>query len=85
MLAGLDHDESRSTQKQDTAYRIQPNTPTTSLGQVKAGVVNHGQRDNSVAIGHSDVLAIDRGRSGQQLGAALLAGAVFLGGNHDLD
>ena len=32
-----------------------------------------------------DILAIDRGRSGQQLGAALLAGTIFLGGNHDFD
>ena len=85
MLAGLHHDEGCRAQKQDTAHRIHPNTPAASLGQVKARVVQHGQRHDGVAIGHSDVLAVDGGGSGQQLGSALLTGAALASLDNELD
>ena len=85
MLAGLYHDERRRAQQRHATDGEHPSAVAASLGQVKAGVVDDSQRDNSVAIGHSDVLAVDRGRSGQQLRAALLALAALSGLDNDLD
>ena len=85
LLTAADHDEGCHAQQGHAANGEHPHAVATGLGQIKSGVVNHGQGDDGIAIGHGDVLAIDRSAGGQQLGTALLAGTIFLGGNDDLD
>ena len=82
MLAGLYHDERRRAQQRHATDGEHPSAVAASLGQVKAGVVQHGQRHDGVAIGHSDVLAVDSGGSSQELRPTLLT-LTILGGLND--
>ena len=85
VLTAADHNESRRTQQSHTADSEHPCAVAAGLGQVEAGVVNHGQGNDGVAIGHGDILAVDGGGGGQQLCAALLTLPVLSGLDNDLD
>lgn len=85
MLAAADHDKCRRAQQRHAADGEHPRAVAACLGQVEAGVIDHGQRHNSVALAHGDILAVDGGGDGQQFGTALLALATLSGLDNDLD
>ena len=85
MLAATDHDKRRRAQQCHAANSEHPRAVAARLGQIEAGVVDHSQRHNGVAIRHGDILAVDGGGGGQQLCAALLALTVLGGLDNDLD